>query len=185
MGIFDIFKKKSTEIEPEFDYTNLTVFDLSRGAVFDYKLNSWVVEEEYEYDWGNEYFTQEFIISDGKERFNMHVEDDEGVEIAITTKVPLRNLSGDIAKEIELNQKPPSTILYNDITYYRENEYPGYHKKDRSQRSFEVIMWLYLTEDEEKLINIEQWGESEFTAKVGQYISPREISNILPKSRQF
>ena len=45
------FKKKK---EPDYDVTNLSLKDLETGFIFDYDMKSWVVEESYEYDWGQQ-----------------------------------------------------------------------------------------------------------------------------------
>ncbi|MEO1099612.1 MAG: hypothetical protein AAFX57_17950, partial [Bacteroidota bacterium] len=60
MGLFDFFKKK--EKEPEYDVTNLKVSDLDHGFILEYDLKTWEVKEVYEYDWGNNNFSQEYMF---------------------------------------------------------------------------------------------------------------------------
>ncbi len=178
MGIFDFFKKKDDE--PHYDSTNITVHDLDKNFVFDYDLRSWVVEEMFEYDWGDSHFSRSFNVFDGKEHLDLHIEQDKELEIALTKPISVRKIAFDFADQIVENGKAPTSITYNDKVYILENEYPGYFRNVESEESREVIMWLYIDNEDEHLINIEQWGEREFNAKIGRYLSENEISNILP-----
>ncbi len=181
MGIFDFLKKKK---EPDYDTTNITVHDLDKNFVFDYDLKSWVVEDMFEYDWGKSYFTRAFNVFDGVEHLNLHIEQEAELEIALTKQIAIHKLSDQIRDQIVEEGKAPKTIAYENVTYYLENEYPGYFRNveepDNEESSRELVMWLYIDNDDEKLINIERWGENEFSAKIGKYLSEYEISNILP-----
>lgn len=53
MGLFDIFKKEKPIEDP-------TLFNLTKGAILDFDLDSWIVKDRTEYDWGNNQFTFEF-----------------------------------------------------------------------------------------------------------------------------
>lgn len=182
MGIFDRFKKKQ---EPHYDVSNITVHDLGKEYILDYDGKSWIVEDMFEYDWGDNNFSRGFKISEGSEILDLHIEIDHELEIALTKKIPVRKLSDKIIKKIKEKGRPPKTLVYEEVTYHLENEYPGYcrnvdHEEDENSDSGELIMWLYMDDAEEKLINIEQWGDKEFNAKIGEYLSEYDITNILP-----
>ncbi|MFO7863967.1 MAG: hypothetical protein R6U85_08220 [Salinivirgaceae bacterium] len=49
MGLFDLFKSKKSD----YDVTNMKITDLKKGFVFEYDLKTWLVDEEYKYDWGD------------------------------------------------------------------------------------------------------------------------------------
>lgn len=179
MGILDFFKKKK---ELHYDSTNITVHDLEKNYIFDYDLKSWIVEDMFEYDWGNSHFTRAFNVFDGIQHLNLHIEQDTELEIALTEPISVRKLSDSISNQIIDEGKAPKTITYNNETYHLENEYPGYFRNVESEESNELVMWLYIDNNDKKLINIERWGENEFNAKIGRYLSVHEISNILPAS---
>lgn len=179
MGIFDFLKKKK---ELHYDSTNITVLDLEKNFIFDYDLKSWIVEEKFEYDWGKGNYTYAYNVFDGSKHLNLHIEQDTELEIALTEPISVRKLSDSIIDQIVNDGKPPKSITYDNVTYHLENEYPGYFKNVEAEESMELIMWLYIDNGDEKLINIEQWGENEFNAKIGRYLSGYEISNILPAS---
>ena len=48
--MFDFLRKRK---KVSYDVTNLSLKDLDVGFIFDYDMKSWVVQEVYKYDWGN------------------------------------------------------------------------------------------------------------------------------------
>ena len=48
----------------------------------------------------------------------------------------------------------------------------------------ELIYWDYTDETGEKLLTIEQWGETEFEAAVGKTVQAYEFRNILPQHEE-
>lgn len=181
MGIFDFFKSKKKE-ESHYDVTNIKVTDLELGYVLDYDLTSWIVDKMYEYDWGDNFFTREFVINNGKKKLYLHIEEDDELEISVTEKVPIRVLGEHILDVIKNTDKGPERITYKDEVYYLDSENSGYIRNVENEHWGELIHWLYLDKEEEKLITIEQTGEQSFEATVGVYIDAFEISNILPQN---
>jgi len=177
MGIFDFFKKK----EPHYDSTNIQVKDLDVGFVFEYDLSTWEVEAIYEYDWGDNYFTREFKISNGSKTRFLAIEEDDELEISITQKVKIRALDEDLLDTLQRNQQPPKKITYEGVTYYLENEAPGYfHDIAKGDNWEEFRSWDFEDSEGEKILCIEQWDEQEFEASIGIMVKEFEISNILP-----
>ena len=179
MGVLDFFKKKE---EPKYDATNIKVTDIALGFVFDYDLSSWIVEEVYEYDWGDNNFTQEFKIHDGVQTLYLSVEADDELKVSISKKVKIRAIDEDLPEYIKEHKKAPKKLNYEGATYYFEEECPGFFKKktDSEESWAEFIAWDY--EDENgNILCIEQWSETGFEASAGKVIKTFEISNILPK----
>ena len=87
MGIFDFFRKKDNK--PEYDVTNITVADLQVGFIFEYDLVTWEVQEVYEYDWGDNFFSFEFKISDGTRTRYLSYMNDDKVFLSITEKIKI------------------------------------------------------------------------------------------------
>ena len=187
MGLFDAFKKKGKE--PSYDPTNISIKDLDEGFIFEYDLKTWKVEEAYEYDWGSNYFSKEFKISDGNEVVFLEVEEDDELEVSIHNKVKVPVIDPDLPDRMVKKGKPPKQLEYKGVTYYRDEESPGYFRnmKDDAEKDdswSEFISWSFYDESEEKILTIEQWGERQFEASQGQYIKPYEVSNILPKLQE-
>ncbi len=180
MGIFDIFKKK----EPHYDSTNIRVQDLDVGFVFDYDLSTWEVQAIYEYDWGEDYFTREFKVSNGSITRYLAIEEDDELEISLSQKVKIRALDEDLMDTLMQSQQPPKKITYNDVTYKLDSEAPGYfHDVAKGDSWEEFRSWDFEDKAGENVLTIEQWGEKEFEASVGRNLKEFEISNILPASK--
>ena len=178
MGLFDFFKKKETE--STYDVSNITVLDLQVGFIFEYDLSTWEVQEASQYDWGDDYFTSEYKISDGNRVLFLSVEDDDELFLSLTEKVKVRMLGEDIPEYIAKNEKAPSKITYNGKDYFLESENPGYFNELGSEEWAELISWDYEDKAGEDILCIERWGDFEFEAAVGKNIEEYEISNILP-----
>ncbi|GAF01424.1 DUF4178 domain-containing protein [Saccharicrinis fermentans] len=179
MGIFDIFKKK----EPHYDSTNIRVQDLDVGFVFEYDLSTWEVQAIYEYDWGDDYFTREFKVSNGALTRYLAIEEDDELEISLSEKVKIRTLGVDLMSSLMERQKPPQTINYNGVSYLLEKEAPGYfHDIAKGDSWEEFRSWDFVDKEGKHILTIEQWGDKEFEASVGIILQEFEISNILPAS---
>jgi len=177
MGIFDRFKKK----EEEYDVTNLSVKDLNKNFIFDYNLSSWKVIDVFEYDWGDEFFTKEFKITDGDKTLFLHVEDDDELELTLSSKIKIRKIGEDIVDYIKQNKEPQKKLIYENEEYILDEESPGYIRNMNTPDSWvELISWDYYNNEGNKTICIEQFDDNKFDASVGIIINDYEISNITP-----
>ncbi len=174
--MFNFFKKKK---EPDYDPLNVQITDLNVGFIFDYDLSQWEVKEAYTYDWGDNFFTKEYKISDGEKTLFLSVEEDDELDLSISEKIRLSSLDEDIEHEITNHDRPPKTIHYNGVLFKREEESPGYFN-DGGEDWVEMISWDYYNDDESKVLTIEQWGDRTFEASLGKTIESYEISNITP-----
>lgn len=180
MGIFDIFKSK----EPHYDSTNIRVQDLDVGFVFDYDLATWEVQAIYEYDWGDDYFTREFKISDSSSTKYLGIEEDDELEITLSERIKVRKLDEDLMETLMERQQPPKKIAYDEITYRLDAESPGYfHDIAKGDNWEEFRSWDFEDKSGKHILTIEQWGEKEFEASIGITLKEFEISNILPASK--
>ncbi len=179
MGIFDIFKKKEEE-ETHFDPTNIKVTDLEKGYLLDYDMETWTVKKMAEYDWGDHFFSREFLIeSRGKTRY-LSIEEDESLEIIISEKIKFRKLGQDVISYFENHDKFPNLIIYKGTSYHFDEQSPGYYRDVESEDWSELISFDYENDAETHFLTIEQWGENEFEVSIGKKVKPFEISNILP-----
>jgi hypothetical protein len=178
MGIFDRFKKK----EPAYDATNIRIVDLDKNFVFDYDLSTWIVKAVYEYDWGNNYFTNEFKIEDDKETAFLNIDNDDELVISITKKEHLVNIDENIPDYIIKHETPPGKIEFQGKTFMLEEENLGYFndRADDKDNWIEFISWDYVDKSGEFVLCIEQWGERKFDASYGKIVKEYEISNIYP-----
>ncbi len=180
MGIFDKFRKKKTT----YDVTNISVKDLDVNFIFDYDLSSWEVVEVYEYDWGDHIFTKEYKITDGTKTYFLSVDDDDELEIILSTKANIRKIGDDIIEHIQNNDKPQNKLIFGNEIYYLDEGSPGYMRCMNNPESWmELMSWDYYNDEETKTICIEQFNDNEFDASTGKILKEFEISNIVPSSK--
>jgi len=162
-----------------------TPMDLDMGYIFEYDMQNWEVMAVYEYDWGNEDFSKEFKVSDGTNTFYLTVEEDDELEMTWCKKIPLKSIEGNIAHQIEENERPPETIVYEGKTFFLDEESAGYfHEKGTDKDAWaEFLVWDYYDKKEEYNISIEQWGPRSFEASHGKMLKNHEISDILPREQ--
>ena len=172
----------SKEKEPSYDSTRIGIKDLKTGFIFDYDLSSWEVLNTYRYDWGNHFFTEEYKISDGRQKLFLHVEDDDELHLSLGKKTKLSDISNTLSTELINNQKPPQEITYQDETFVLEEESPGYFLDTSREQSDweELISWDFIGQKSQQILTIEQWSKNEFEASLSKEIKEFEISNILP-----
>lgn len=183
MGLFDFFKGNKEE-EAAFDPLNIRVEDLKKGDLFDYNLETWSVIEEFEYDWGDECFTKELLIEQGKQRKYLTIDIEDGLELTMLEKVTLRSLEENFVDYLMKKQEPLKKIKYKGIKYYKGAKNYGYYRNvNTKSEGEECISWDFYDSSEKHVLTIDQWGESEFEISVGKVIQPSDISDILPSSK--
>ena len=184
MGVFDFLRGNKGKEEASFDPLNIRVEDLKKGDLFDYKLETWSVLEEFEYDWGSECFTKELLIEAGKERKYLTIDIEDGLELTIQDKIKLRSLDENFVDHLLSAQEPLKKLSHDGIKYYVDSKNYGYYRNvNTSSKGEECISWDFYDADEVHVITIDQWGDSEFEVSAGKVIKPNEISDILPKSK--
>ena len=127
---FRLFRKK--EQEPDYDPLNITVKDLRQGFILEYDMRQWMVETEFTYDWGDNYFSKEYKISDGKDTWFLSVEDDDGIKLTLYERIRFSTIDEDIESDIINKKLPPKKIHYKEKQFIRENESPGYFLEENS-----------------------------------------------------
>ncbi|MEP1096692.1 MAG: DUF4178 domain-containing protein [Cyclobacteriaceae bacterium] len=173
------FKKKK---EPEYDVTNLSIKDLETGFIFDYDMKSWVVEESYEYDWGNNNFSREYKVNSGDEVAFLNVEDDGELNLSMVKAIKIRAVEEDLMDEIVKKKTPPKQIHYQKELYFLENDAAGYFRDSakKTEDWEELLTWEYYNEEEDKLVCITQWDDHNIDASAGLVLNEHQVSEIIP-----
>jgi len=176
-----LFKRKQAVAQ-----VNHTVHHLDQGYLFDYDLKTWEVKAVYEYDWGEEHITREYKVSDGQQTRYLSVEDNDELHLMWSEKVNLRAIQQDLAEYIIKHEAPPERLVYQDKTFFLDEESAGYFKDLATtvDNWAEFMAWDYEDEKGDYGITIERWDEREFEAAHGKFLEEYEISNILPRDNQ-
>ncbi len=172
-------KKKEEEGKPLYDPTRVTVKDLVKGAFLDYDLQTWEVKAVYEYDWGDNFFSDEFQLNTADDAIYLSVEEDGELFITVTKKIIIHDIEEDVVAYILKNEVPPMKITFEGETYYRKSENIGYYRNVENEDWVELVNWTYYDRSQEKILSVEQWGEEEFEASAGKVVNEFEFSSII------
>ena len=178
--VFGWFKKRK-ENRPQLSYdpSNIKINQLVKGSFVDYDLKTWEVSTVYEYDWGDNYFSDEFQLTTADETLYLNVEEDDELECTLASKINIHHIDGDIAEYILRNDSPPMKVVYEGETFFRQSENIGYFRNVENDKWSELISWSYYDKEQKKVLSIERWGEQEFEASIGRVAQEFEFTNII------
>jgi hypothetical protein len=176
------FKKKQEE-ESLDPLSDLSLSRLKPGYVLDYDLKTWQVTAhnryDYDGDWADEW---ELTCAAGVLYLEREVDDEE--TWAVYRKIDLDEIQEDVRAAIMEDDDPPNHVTAGGVTYEAESSDAGYFhrggEKATGGSGKEFVNWSYADESEKKLLVIEQWGENDFAASVGEVVTPFQFSDILP-----
>ena len=185
MGLFDLFKKKEQALN--YDPTNIKISDLDLNWIVEYDLKTWVVKEVARYAWRDGGESWEYKLDSGDDQIYLNVYEDDKLYLSVSKSVKLRSLDEDLPEVIEKDMRPGKKIIYNNITYYLEEEALGHFydmTHEDKPKGQEVTEWTYYDESEKNLLSIAEWGSLNFSASVGVSAEEHEFSNILPAASE-
>jgi hypothetical protein len=169
-----------TKEEPELDpLADLVLANLKPGYILDYDLKTWKVDAHHTIDYEGDK-ADEWVITCADETIYLEREDDDEPTLGISRKIRLSDLDGDIRIHMKNNDDPPEEITHNGITYYADSSSVGQFYENGEGAGQEFIVWDYEDDSEKRTLCIEQWGEDEFEASVGEVVEEYQFSNILP-----
>jgi len=176
MGIFDFFKKEKTEAKIDF-----TVNDLKVGFMVDYFMQTWEVKKVYVYDWGNNFYSREYLLDSGSDTMYLSVEDDDQLICSIWNKLDIFDIDSGLVSSITATDDAPNKLVYENKTFVRKESSQGYCKEEGESDDSEVVNWMYESPETKELLSIDRWGEEEYRSSKGKYVEEFEFSNILPR----
>jgi hypothetical protein len=178
---FSWFKKKKDEGEKKrlYDPTQVTIRDLIKGSFVDYDLECWEVRAAFEYDWGDNFFSDEFQLATADDTVFLSVEDDDELFVSVTRKILIHDIEEDVVNDIIKKEVPPMKITYKGETYFRKSESIGHYRNVETDSWAELVSWTYFDRNQERILSIEQWGQEEFEASWGKVANEYEFSSII------
>lgn len=179
MGLFDFFQKKKSDQQAE-SLVNLTLDNLKVGGMVDYDLKSWEVTACHYTDWGDGSKTEEWQLTSFDDIIYLEKSVDDEEKWCISRKITFNLLDPDIAKNIINSGDPPQMVTYKDVSYHLEESGGGHFFKDGVGSGLPMLAWDYCDDSGRKYLTIEQWGEKEFEASIGEPVEAYQFTNILP-----
>jgi hypothetical protein len=180
--VFDFFKKKKAEFQKEeFRIEDLVLSKLKTGFLVDYDMKTYKVTACNKYQWEEGGTTDEWELKAGDETWFLERSQEDGeVEWSFCRKLPISQLEGDIAGEIERNEDPPETVVFQGKKFIFEEDDIGEFFREGSDEGLSFVSWDFEDEQEKEFLTIEQWGETKFDMQVGFKVEEFQFSNILP-----
>lgn len=172
-------KKKSKSPDP---ITDLTLSNLKTGFMVDFDMKTWMVEASHYYDWGAGDITYEWQLKSYDDVIYLEREPNDEDYWCISRKIPMNSFDLDIRKHITENGDPPEQIVFEGINFNLDESGGGLFYQDSKGTGKEVLTWDYMDKSGKKLLSIEQWGETEFEASIGEPVQEYQFTNILPSS---
>lgn len=166
---------------------DMTLTDLEVGDFVDYFMQSWEVKEISSYDWGNNDFSIEYRLNNGKDTLYVSVSESDGEDISVSTPRELWDIKPDIRKHFREHSDPVTSIELKGKTYELHEESQG-HFADRQERDQEsawqpFVSFDYFDQKRENSISIVQLGNYTFEAYTVAQAKSYEFSNFVPANQ--
>ncbi|MCP4629331.1 MAG: DUF4178 domain-containing protein [bacterium] len=180
MGIRDFFKKdKPSPPEP---VTDITLSTMKAGYLVDYDMKSWEVTAAPYYDWGAGDISYEWQLASADETVCLAKEIDDEVAWSLYRKIAFNRLGGSVKESIQQTGDPPGEIALDGVAYYQEEMAGGHFFENGQGPGRQIISWHYEDDDGRRYLCVEQWGETDFEASLGEPVEEYQFSDILPGS---
>lgn len=180
MGFFDLFRKRD-EAKLELDpLQDLVLAKLRVGFLVDYDLKTWQVTAHHLYDFNDGEKAEEWELTAGRQKRYLELVREDGESWTLSKKVPFGVLGEKVRQYILEHDDPPQQVSYQGTTFYYDAAAAGYLVPGGQEPRQALIKWEFLDEDEERFLTIEQWGETEFEAAVGESVEEYQFTTILP-----
>ncbi len=179
MGVKDLFRKvKKDEPEPLID---LSLAELKAGYFVDYDLKTWEVTASNYYDWGDGDVSREWQLKSADDVAYLEKESDDEDEWSLNRKIAFGRLDSEIKEQILETGDPPEKIVFEGTAYYLEEMAGGHFYEKGQDTGKEMLRWSYEDDGGRRYLCIEQWGEQDFDAAVGESVEEYQFTNILPR----
>jgi hypothetical protein len=178
MGLFDLIKRGKTS--PSKDFDHLTLSKMKKGYMVDYDLKTWEVIQKNCYDWGEGDVSHEWHLKSYDDVVFLEMETDDEESWSLNRKISFARLDDAIKEQIIASGDPPQRIIFEGKTYYLEETAGGHFFSGCTGQGREMLRWSYEDETGQSYLGIEQWGERDFDATLGQLVEPYQFTHILP-----
>ncbi len=179
MGFLDLFRKKRPDdsLDPLVD---LSLDQMMVGCVVDYDLKSWEVTARHYTDWGDNWRTDEWQLKSFDEVIYLEKSEDDETEWSISRKIDFNLLDPQVKDSIISSDDPPQKIIFKEVTYHMTESSGGHFFKDGVAPGQPMLAWDYEDDSGKSYLTIQQWGERDFEASLGEPVEDYQFTNILP-----
>jgi len=182
MGLRDFFNRKAKRAPDPL--SDLTLEKLKVGYFVDYDMRTWCVEAYNHYDWGSGDITYEWQLVSHDDTLYLEREPDDEDHWSVSRKIPIGKLGIDIKAQVLEHDDPPDEIEVDGTAYYLDETGGGQFHKGGTEPGKDLLKWDYADDSGESYLSIEQWGEAEFEASIGERAEVYQFDNILPAGEE-
>lgn len=170
-------------VRPDYDPIHPTVESLQAGFLVDYRLKTWEVVSECQFDWYGGKTDRQLVLAYDIERVCVYISFGNGIPVVFDMKqLNVYALDRNMVNEINLRGKPSNVIQFQGTDYYRDAEQEGicffYQENVLSKK---VKSWEYVDLTRTQFLRVEQFDKNDYRAYAGNVVSDMEFQEILPK----
>ena len=158
---------------------DLTLPKLKVGFLVDYELKTWQVKQRDSYDFDGDR-NYEWKLDAGDDVCFLAQESESSNKWTISRPIAFSGLGQDVRDHVRTHEDPPPVIDYKGTQFSLTESGAGHYYQDDRDEGEELIYWDYVDATSKHILTIQQWGEDEFEASSGLYVSEYEFSNVLP-----
>ena len=115
MGLFDFMKKQDkVSLDPLKD---LVLSKLRVGFYLDYDMKTWQVTGYNTYEISDRNLKEEWELTSGREKKYLERSVDDEEEWALSYKIPIGSIDGDMKKHIMKHDDPPEKITFKKTIF--------------------------------------------------------------------
>ncbi|MCS6831938.1 MAG: DUF4178 domain-containing protein [Flammeovirgaceae bacterium] len=185
--ILDLLQPQPHPLNIKFDPSNLSVEHLQKGFLVDYSLTTWLVVDEYQYDFLDGTIEKGVKIvseNDGIDTLYLQTGAHENFRLVKAGKiVNIHSISSTLQHFILTERQAPNTLTYKGVSYFKESSRKGilyYLNHPAKDRAKKICCWEFLDEQRNSFLRIEWIDEWEFLCLHGKIVPRYAFSDILP-----
>lgn len=178
-----VFRRFFNGDEEGEEYREATLDTMQIGYIVDYDLQTWEVSGYGTYDYDGFISREWELRASDTVHFLECSKEDGRLNWTLSSAVNLGDIAGDVAAAIQRDGDPPETLSYGGITYVGTESGAGLYRENAEGEGREFVSWSYEA-DNGAVLYINQWGETEFSAFVGQRVEEYQFTDILPVAQE-
>lgn len=175
---FNLFRKNKEDENPI--NINLSVYDLKKGCILDYNLESWEVLAAYTYRYKG-YSSKEYKLRSSSETRFLNVSDSNSLVLGMSKEANINNIDAQLRSSVAQGQ-PLTRVTWENEIYTLKESAQGEFADDQVQDWAKFSSWEYVNAANTKFVYISKWEDNSIECYVGDYLKEHEISNILAGS---
>jgi hypothetical protein len=177
------FRRFFNRDEETEEYREATLESMQIGYIVDYDLQTWEVTGYGTYDYDGFISREWELRASDIVHFLECSKEDGRLQWTLSRAADMADMGGDVIGAIQRDGDPPETLQYAGKTFAGTESGAGLYRENAEGVGREFVSWSYEADDGSVLF-INQWGETEFSAFVGERVEEYQFTDILPVAQE-